>query len=144
MSDSDPLLRKADALMLRHRSYVAGAPAAVPAPPPTDDLPVLTEVVSDETPAATPAADAPDPAAIEALVEERLRQRVAELLPIIRRQFADELDAWFDEQLPQIVFSLLDGFTDRLVSQISSRARGDLMTWLQTAGESIDITRPPE
>ncbi len=144
MSDSDPLLRKADALMQRHRSYVAGSPAAAPLP--VDDLPVLTEVVTGEAPAASaaPVIESTAPADIEAIVEERVRERVAELLPIIRRQFAEELDAWFDEQLPQIVFSLLDGFTDRLVSQISSRARGDLMTWLQTAGESIDITRQPE
>lgn len=139
MTDNDPLLKKADALMQRHRSF-AGNGAAAPA---GDDVPVLTEIVGDDarsSPEAVAAQEAElDEAAIESIVRERLQQ----VLPTLRRQVAHELDAWFDEQLPKIVMSLLDGFTDRLVGQISAQARGDLMTWLQTAGEEIDI-KPPQ
>jgi hypothetical protein len=131
MMDNDPLLQKADALMQRHRS-AAGSSG--------DDVPVLTEIVGADAiaAAATGNGASVDPATVEKLVQQRLDQ----LLPILRRELAQELDAWFDEQLPKIVTSLLDGFTDRLVGQISAQARGDLMTWLQTAGENLKSAPP--
>jgi hypothetical protein len=139
VSESDPLLQKADALMQRHRAFAGGGAAA----PGADDVPVLTEIITADQ---RPAGGAPAPTATakfdEAMVEAMLRERLDKVLPALRRQVAHELDAWFDEQLPKIVMSLLDGFTDRLVGQISAQARGDLMTWLQTAGEDID-TEPP-
>jgi hypothetical protein len=128
ISDPDPLLVKADVLMQRYRPFASG-----------DDVPLLTEVIDAEIPLSPPlliesAAVADDQARINQLV----RQRLNELLPKLRRQVADELDAWFDEQLPTIVQTMLDGVTDRIVSQITTRARGDLMTWLQTVGEDLD------
>jgi hypothetical protein len=139
VKENDPLLQKANALMQRHRSF-AGSAAA---PTAADDVPVLTEIVSGEKPSGS--ASAPPAAAAkpdEALIESLVRERLEKVLPTLRRQVAHELDAWFDEQLPKIVMSLLDGFTDRLVGQISSQARGDLMTWLQTVGEDIDTKNP--
>jgi hypothetical protein len=128
ISDPDPLLVKADVLMQRYRPFASG-----------DDVPLLTEVIDAEIPLSPPlliesAAVADEQARINQLV----RQRLNELLPKLRRQVADELDAWFDEQLPTIVQTMLDGVTDRIVSQITTRARGDLMTWLQTVGENLD------
>ncbi len=129
MSEKDPLLRQADALMQRHRGSAAAA----------DDLPVLTDIVADgRVGPGEPPAPAPGPAAGEdERINARVEERLARLLPMLRRQVAAELDAWFEEQLPQIVMSLLDGFSERLVAQISARARGDVMTWLQTAGEDL-------
>jgi len=146
MADSDPLLQKADALMQRQRAAAAGG----------DDVPVLTDVVPGErpvaagragaavrTPQAAPPQAAPAPAApaqpTAAQVDALVRERMDQLLPLLRRQIARELDAWFDEQLPRIITGLLDGLADRLVGQISTQARGDLMTWLQTAGEDLDV-----
>jgi hypothetical protein len=128
MSDPDPLLQKADVLMQRYRPFAAG-----------DDVPLLTEVIDAEIPMAPPLVIETEPAADDqARIDALVRQRFNEMLPKLRRQVADELDAWFDEQLPTIVQTMLDGVTDRIVSQITSRARGDLMTWLQTVGEDLD------
>jgi hypothetical protein len=128
MSDTDPLLQKADVLMQRYRPFAAG-----------DDVPLLTEVIDAEIPMAPPLVIETEPAADDqARIDALVRQRFNEMLPKLRRQVADELDAWFDEQLPTIVQTMLDGVTDRIVSQITSRARGDLMTWLQTVGEDLD------
>jgi hypothetical protein len=129
MSDEDPLLQKADVLMQRYRPFAAG-----------DDVPLLTEVIDAEIPLAPPLTLEPAPTVVDdqARIDELVRQRLNELLPKLRRQVAEELEAWFDDQLPLIVLSILDGVTDRIVGQISSRARGDLMTWLQTAGEDVD------
>jgi DNA-binding transcriptional regulator YbjK len=140
MNESDPLLQKADALMQRHRSIAANTAATSAA----DDVPVLTEIVTAER-RSVDRGTSPDsaPKLDEAAVEALVRERLDKVLPNLRRQVAHELDAWFDEQLPKIVMSLLDGFTDRLVGQISAQARGDLMTWLQTAGEDIE-PKPPQ
>jgi cell pole-organizing protein PopZ len=125
--------------MQRHRSFTGSSPAA----PAADDVPVLTEIVNADARARTEAATDKGAQLDEAMVESMVRERLQQVLPTLRRQVAHELDAWFDEQLPKIVMSLLDGFTDRLVGQISAQARGDLMTWLQTAGEELD-RKPPQ
>jgi hypothetical protein len=128
MSDPDPLLQKADVLMQRYRPFAAG-----------EDVPVLTEIIDAEITLAPPLSiESSNTPEIQADIDELVRKRLAEILPKLRRQVADELDAWFDEQLPTIVQSILDGVTDRIVGQITSRARGDLITWLQTVGEDIE------
>ncbi len=128
MSDPDPLLQKADVLMQRYRPFAAG-----------EDVPVLTDIIDAEIALAPPLSIEPaNTPEGQAHIDELVRQRLAEILPKLRRQVADELDAWFDEQLPTIVQSILDGVTDRIVGQITSRARGDLITWLQTVGEDIE------
>jgi hypothetical protein len=140
MEDADPLLEKADALMQRIRGAVGPTGSA-------DDVPVLTEVVASEDAAVPVPAEPASPVIDEAHLQQLVNQRLALLLPTLRRQLAQELDAWFDQQLPQIVMSLLDGFTDRLIGQISVQVRGDLMTWLQTAGEDFNAdhldAKPP-
>ena len=46
--DTEDVLRKADALIRRTRVFVAGAsPVPASAPPAEDDLPVLTDVVTE-------------------------------------------------------------------------------------------------
>jgi hypothetical protein len=128
MSDPDPLLQKADVLMQRYRPFAAG-----------EDVPVLTDIIDAEIALAPPLSIEPaNTPESQAHIDELVRQRLAAILPKLRRQVADELDAWFDEQLPTIVQSILDGVTDRIVGQITSRARGDLITWLQTVGEDIE------
>ena len=56
MSESNPLVERVDALLKRHQQQAAAAPAGVPAEPPFVPEPV--------------AADAPPPAALEALLED--------------------------------------------------------------------------
>jgi hypothetical protein len=130
MSDTDPLLQKADVLMQRYRPFAAG-----------DDVPLLTEVIDAEIPLAPSLViETASQVDEQARIDELVRQRLHDMLPKLRRQVAEELDAWFDDQLPTIVQTMLDGVTDRIVSQISSRARGDLLTWLQTVGE--DLVKP--
>ena len=131
MSGDDPLLDQADALMRRHRVFVAGAQAeaagAKPAPgldngsdAGSDDLPLLTEVVGTCRPVA---------ADQEAAADGRLSQLLAEH----RAALALELENWLDEQLPQLVIRAMDGITDHLVALITNRAREELLPLLDAS-----------
>ncbi|HUW39348.1 MAG TPA: hypothetical protein VMV91_18655 [Rhodocyclaceae bacterium] len=118
MNDDDPLLDQADALMRRHRVFVAGATA--PTEPAlveeSDDLPLLTDIVAAEPPPV-----AVDAEAIGADIDfdRHLAERRAAL--------GLALEKWLDEQLPQLVIRAMDGITDHLVAQITRRARGELL-----------------
>jgi hypothetical protein len=107
----DDLLKKADALMARRRSFVAGIGKSAPV---GDDLPLLTDVVTDLAPEAAP--EQPDPFLIEALVEQRLEeilpakveaqveQRLEEILPArveeaLAARLAEALPAEVEEAL---------------------------------------------
>lgn len=95
---ADELLRKADALVSRRRSFVAGGRRAEA---PVEDLPVLTDEVEASVLAAEIAPPEPDPAQIEAQVEERL----AELLPLrveaeVAARLERELPARIEAELP--------------------------------------------
>ncbi len=121
MSDDDALLDQADALMHRHRVFVAGAAAAggspdsaAERPDEEDDLPLLTDIV---------AAQVPDQAIAAAGDETGLEQRLGEC----RDALVLELEKWLDEQLPQLVTRAMDGITDHLVGQIARRARNELL-----------------
>lgn len=136
MADHDDILHQADRLMKRHRVFVAaGAKAPEPeaAAADSEELPVLTEVV-EENPAAVPPVLAPD--RIEALARELLFDR----LPVQRQAIADELAAWLDGELPQVVMRVLDGLTDQLVAQVTLEARAALLPRLQAA---IEAEAPP-
>lgn len=124
VSDEDDLLDKADALMRKHRVFVAGAGDADTA---NDDVPLLTEVVSAEAlmPSAVPA-----PAA-------------ADLKPL-RDALAVELEAWLDQELPQHVLRVLDGISDQLILQLSLKARAELLPRLQQALESPKLAANPD
>jgi hypothetical protein len=130
---SDGVIDKADALMRRHRAFVASeAVAAAVSPEPTfsaeheaEDLPVLTEVVA-----------ATDAAAAVSDIEAMLLERIGAALPRQRELLRRELAVWLDEQLPQIVMRVLDGVTDQLVAQINTQARVTLLPRLQAALEA--------
>lgn len=111
---------KADALMQRHRSYVArpaaeAAPAApVPAPEatPEEDLPLLTEVV-DATADAGSQADALEQA----------------------------LSDWLVEVLPAAVANA----SQRILAELDARARATLLPRLrEIAAESRTTDTPPD
>lgn len=106
MSDADSdVLGKADALMRRHRVFVAGStppePEGAPSNP-DDDLPVLTEVVTDIV----------SPAAVHDARREAIRE---------------ELKRWLDEELPQAVLKVTDGLADQLVGSLTRDAEAQLL-----------------
>lgn len=125
MSATDPganrLIHKADALIRRHRTFVASPADESPeqAPPtPTlaseDDIPVLTEVVDATIAHQRSAAGIVD----SALTDQQQAIRAA-------------IEHWVDEALPDAILHVLDGFTDRLVAAVSERARRELLASLE-------------
>lgn len=134
MAEGKELLEKADALMRRHRVFVAGGAhtAAVPTAPEAEDIPVLTEVV----PAKATAAELPPSPLAPDRVETLARELLFERLPIQRQALAEELAAWLDAELPQVVMGVLDGITDQLVAQVAAEARAALLPRLQAALEA--------
>ena len=105
----DDLLHKADALMRKHRVFVAGA---TPDEEPADDVPVLTEVIGP---------DAIPEAATTTAVD----------IAALRGALALELETWLDQELPQHVLRVLDGITDQLIIELSLKARSELLPRLQ-------------
>ena len=127
MSDFDgddssrSLLSKADDFLKRRRAQLGNpmteATARVEA---EDDIPVLTEVVSPIGITANTTA--------AAVAEKDFNADVAH-----------EMDAWLDENLPQVVMHALDGITDRLIAEIHESARTDLLPRLKrTLSEDKD------
>ena len=118
MSDSEDdssrtLLNKADEFLNRRRAQLGNAmPESSPAEiaGAADDIPLLTEVVS--------AGDIPS----------RQGERMDFSADIAR-----EMDAWLDENLPQVVLHALDGISDRLIAKIHESARTDLLPRLKRA-----------
>lgn len=128
MSDDD-LLQKADALMRKHRVFVAGANDKVESrgDADNDDIPVLTEVVdAEQIPVSAASA--------------RTSVDLAEL----RSALAFEMEAWLDEELPQHVLRVLDGITDQLIIQLSLKARAELLPRLQNILEAPREPANPE
>lgn len=114
-TDSD-VLSKADEFIKRRRAQLGGATLGGPLHiEPVDDIPVLTEVVSDAGLRANSAA-------------------VAESAPKdFSAEVAREIDAWLDENLPQVVVHVMDGITDKLIQQVHESAREDLLPRLKQA-----------
>ncbi len=130
MSGDDVLLGKADQLMRRQRSFVASPKSpAVLATDDQDDLPLLTEVVSD-------------PMLPTAQDEGALRLRLEQSLAERRAAMMGEFERWLDEQLPQAVASAMDGITDRLVALIIRRARAELLPRLVAIAAEAEATTP--
>jgi hypothetical protein len=119
---NDDLLDKADALMRRHRVFVAGAndpafaDAAETVESADEDVPVLTDVVGPELVAAVPAMQAVD-------------------LDALRAALAAVLDSWVDTELPLHVQRVLDGVTDQLILQLSEKSHGELLPRLHALVE---------
>ncbi len=131
MSETDPkvnqLMNKADALIRRHRTFVASpaqeqgpalelqlSPPAVAAECREEDIPVLTEVIAEDVARQGSAAGMVD----SALTDQQKTIRAA-------------IERWVDEALPDAILHVLDGFTDRLIAAVSDRARQDLLASLE-------------
>lgn len=147
MSRDDSLIDKADTLIQRRRVFVAGGVRSLrPAPGEevpavrNGDLPVLTDVV-------VPLSELP-PAPQPTIPQEQIDARAMELLqarlPLHRQAVADELLAWLDTELPQVVMRVLDGVTDQIIAQVTEDARAALLPRIRDAleatGSSIDET----
>jgi len=120
MNSDDLLLGKADQLMQRHRSF--GASESAGEQDLDEGLPLLTEVVTDDQ---------------GPRVDRALRPRVEQLLALQRAAILREFERWLDEQLPQVVTSAMDGITDRLLDQITRRARAELLPRLEAMAAQI-------
>jgi hypothetical protein len=149
---SDNLLDQADALM-RRRSFVAGTKtgnaesdekAGLAADGALEDLPVLTEVVSDAVVAhyAQPQDDTSGKLESEASVTLRIelavRQRIDQLLIERQALLTREIEAWLDEQMPQLVIRAMDGITDHLVALLANRTKDELLPRLEAALQPLD------
>ena len=105
--NTEDLLRKADALIRRSRIFVAGssAPTASPAPP-DDDLPTLTDIVSEEE-------------AALATAPPHMQQHLDAL--------REELSLWLIQELPQAVLKVTDGLADQLMGELTHQAEKNLL-----------------
>jgi len=149
---SNNVLDQADALM-RRRSFVAGVdPGSGEADGNSDvadqstseDVPVLTDVVGDDAVAQhspPPVGDtggALSPAGSALELEQALRARLNQLLMDRQTVLAQEIEAWLDEQMPQLVIRAMDGITDHLVSLLANRAKDELLPRLEAALKPLD------
>lgn len=127
------LLRKADALIKRTRVYVAGSSApAAEATPPEDDLPVLTDIVTDHE-------------AALATAPPHMQQHLDAL--------REELSRWLDQELPHAVLKVTDGLADQLMGELTDQAEKNLLprliarldgTAAQSEDRKINETQQPK
>lgn len=124
MAHEDDVIDQADALMRRHRSFIARAPAAdtdaaLPAEDVADnvgnmddaDIPLLTEIV---------AADMAGPQTLDALLDG------------LRDDLRDELSAWLVEVLPAAVANA----SQQILAELEAKARNTLLPRLQEIVEA--------
>lgn len=107
--ETTELLQKADALIRRTRIFVAGSPLSVAEPAlvqPEEDLPVLTDIVTD------------DEAAL-ATAPPHMQQHLDAL--------RDELSRWLEQELPQAVLKVTDGLADQLMEELTHQAEKNLL-----------------
>ena len=104
--ETEDLLRKADALIRRTRVFVAGSPAPATEAAPVDDLPVLTDIVTEDE--AAPATAPP-----------HMQQHLDAL--------REELSRWLDQELPQAVLKVTDGLADQLMGELTHQAEKNLL-----------------
>ncbi|OHC69869.1 MAG: hypothetical protein A3H93_12840 [Rhodocyclales bacterium RIFCSPLOWO2_02_FULL_63_24] len=102
------LLRKADALIRRTRVFVAGSASSVAAPamPADDDLPILTDIVTERDVAL-------------ATAPPHMQQHLDAL--------REELSRWLDQELPQAVLKVTDGLADQLMGELTHQAEKNLL-----------------
>lgn len=151
---SNKLFDQADALM-RRRSFVAGSKAEQADPDAkaeraddsaSEDVPVLTDVVSEAALAQCPrdpdieAGSTESEADLASNFELALRQRVNQLLTDRQALLSQEIEAWLDEQMPQLVIRAMDGITDHLVALLANRAKDELLPRLEAALKPLDAT----
>lgn len=105
--DTAGLLRKADDLIRRNRTYVAGTPpVTAPVPFPDDDLPVLTDIVTEQE-------------AALATAPPHMQQHLDAL--------REELSRWLEQELPQAVLKVTDGLADQLMGELTHQAERNLL-----------------
>ncbi|KAF0167070.1 MAG: hypothetical protein FD157_232 [Rhodocyclaceae bacterium] len=105
--DTSDLLRKADALIRRTRVFVAASSEPTPeAAAPEEDLPVLTDIVTEHE-----AALATAPPHMQ-LHLDALRE---------------ELSRWLDQELPHAVLRVTDGLADQLMGELTEQAEKNLL-----------------
>lgn len=114
--DTTDVLLKADALMRRTRSYVASKPPPTPVPvapeaiieptPPDDDVPVLTEKVTDSE-------------AALATAPPHMQRHLDAL--------REELGRWLERELPHAVLKVTDGLADQLMGELTHQAEKNLL-----------------
>jgi len=105
--DTEDVLRKADALIRRTRVFVAGAsPVPASAPPAEDDLPVLTDVVTERE-------------AALATAPPHMQWHLDAL--------REELSRWLEQELPQAVLKVTDGLADQLMGELNDQAEKKLL-----------------
>ena len=100
------LLLKADALIRRNRSYIAGTQSLAVTPPPEEDLPVLTEIVTDHE-------------ASLATAPPHMQQHLDAL--------REELSRWLEQELPHAVLKVTDGLADQLMGELTHQAEKNLL-----------------
>jgi hypothetical protein len=145
MTADNNLIDQANRLM-RRRVFVASG-AQPPAPPPEpapaieiDDLPELTEVFVAEPEVAPVEVEPPEPVIPQEMVDARAMELLQAQLPFQRQAVADELAAWLDTELPQVVVRVLDGVTDQIIARVTEEARAVLVPRLQDALEPDAIS----
>lgn len=109
MAGDDDVLLKADALMQRHRSFVARAvnqPPPAPQEAPDEDIPVLTEVV---------------------IADAALPQDLDALLDALHKDIERELSDWLVEALPAAVTNA----SQHILAELDAKARHSLLPRLQ-------------
>ncbi|TRZ90580.1 MAG: hypothetical protein D4R84_16020 [Rhodocyclaceae bacterium] len=107
--NTENLVRKADALIRRTRVFVAGSPTPAPATeaaPSDDDLPVLTDIVTEHE-------------AALATAPPHMQQHLDAL--------REELSRWLDEELPHAVLKVTDGLADQLMGELTHQAEKNLL-----------------
>jgi hypothetical protein len=105
--ETSDVLRKADALIRRTRTFVAGSPGpAAEAMPPEDDLPVLTEIVTEHE-------------AALATAPPHMQRHLDAL--------REELSRWLDQELPHAVLKVTDGLADQLMGELTEQAEKNLL-----------------
>ncbi len=123
---SEDVIGKADALMRRHRVFVAGG-----ARPGDDDVPTLTDVVDDQFPDSA----SPEDQGVPFDLPSRLNELLNEIRPLQAQALSRVLDAWAAQRLPGVVAEVLEGLSDRIAQRILAETREELMDALRTALE---------
>jgi hypothetical protein len=105
--NTEDVMRKADALIRRTRVFVAGSPPVpAPLPPVEDDLPVLTDIVTERE-------------AALATAPPHMQQHLDAL--------REEISQWLEQELPQAVLKVTDGLADQLMGELNDQAEKKLL-----------------
>lgn len=123
------VLAQADALMRRHRVFVAGSNVTAEAtenpPSQEDDIPVLTEVVAEVVAESSPN-ESPAPIPVQELLDSQ------------RAKIEQTIEQWLDEKLPEEVLRVMDGISDQLIGSLVTRMRNELLPQLLLANPLSD------